>query len=90
MLISELARQDREEASRVDIIAGRSIDQRLGASDQYIILDSSQRDMSSSDPSKGLFVFNIVSGGTTGSQMIGLTNQLNDIIEMENVNNYLL
>ena len=42
LLLSELARQDREEASRVDIIAGRSIDQRLGASDQYIILDSSR------------------------------------------------
>ena len=83
MLISELYRQDREEANRIDILAGRPIDQRLGASDQYIVLDSSQRDLYSSDPSNGLFVFNIVRGGTTGSQMIGLTNELNDIVEIE-------
>ena len=83
LLISELTRQDREESSRVDIIAGRPVDQRIGASDQYIVLDSSQRDTTRSDPSKGIFAFNIVSGGTTGSNMIGVVNQLNDIIEME-------
>ena len=83
MLMTELYRQDREEASKVDILAGRPIDQRLGGSDQYIVLDSSQRDILSSNPSEGLFVFNIVSGGTTGTQMIGLSNQLSDIIEIE-------
>ena len=83
MLISELHRQDREEASRIDILGGRPVDQRLGASDQYIVLDSSQRDTSSSNPSKGLFVFNIVSGGPTGSQMIGTQNHLNNIVEIE-------
>jgi len=83
MLLTELSRQDREESSKVDIICGRPVDQRLGASDVYLVLDSSQRDLSSSDPDKGLYVFNIRSGGITGDQMIGVSTQLNDITEIE-------
>lgn len=83
MLLSELSRQDREEASRIDLIDGRPIDQRLGASDAYIVLDSTQRNLTTSNPDKGIFSFDIKSEGVTGNQMIGVTNTINNVIEIE-------
>ena len=83
LLLSELERQDRYDSSRPDIIGGRKVDQRLGASDQYIILNSTLKDPSHSDPSTGLFSFSIASGGSSCVGRVGVVNELNDIIEIE-------
>jgi hypothetical protein len=81
----ELRRQDTEEASRIDTIGGRPVDHRIGISDQYLKLDSIERNVASSNLSEGKLVFDIYAGGTTGNSpgMIGVKDDLNDVVEIE-------
>jgi len=83
VLISELQRQEREHAEKPDLIAGLKVDQRVGASDVYILLDSTQRNFHESRPSTGLYVFDINVTNGTGNQMIGTAMPIHDVSEME-------
>lgn len=80
---SELWRQDKEDANRVDWIGGRQVDNRIGISDVYMDFDTSERDFDSSDPSQGRYVFNIRQEGVTGNGYIGATSDLHDVIFIE-------
>lgn len=83
MLIQEMHREDREDATKIDRIGGRPIDQRVGASDQYLILDSAEANTSESYPEKGIFAFSIQAGTGTGTEIIGVHDELHTISEIE-------
>ena len=83
VLVSELNRQDREHAEKPDWIGGLRVDQRIGASDVYLMFDSRQRNRSDSKIEEGKFVFDINTYGQTGRQLIGTSMELHDVSEME-------
>tara|TARA_B110000908_G_C10267435_1_gene465816 strand:+ start:3904 stop:5580 length:1677 start_codon:yes stop_codon:yes gene_type:complete len=83
MLLHELHRENREDAMKVDLIGGRPVDQRVGASDQYLILDGNERNKALSDIKAGVFVFDIQNGTGTGSEIIGVHDALHTISEIE-------
>jgi hypothetical protein len=83
MLLHELHRENREDALKVDLIGGRPVDQRVGASDQYLILDSSNRNRGASDLAFGKFVFDIQNGTGTAAEIIGVHDELHTISEIE-------
>ena len=53
-----------------------------GVSDQYVILDSSVR-ATESDPASGLYVFKFMTQGTTGANIIGISDTMNSIQEIQ-------
>jgi hypothetical protein len=83
MLLHELHRENREEALKVDLIGGRPVDQRVGASDQYLILDSSNRNRGASNLAEGKLVFDIQNGTGTAEEIIGVHDELHTISEIE-------
>ena len=83
MLIQEMHREDREDAIKIDRIGGRPVDQRVGASDQYLVLDSMDANAALSDPANGVFVFNIQAGTGTADEIIGVHDELHTISEIE-------
>ena len=83
MLLHELHRENREDALKVDLIGGRPVDQRVGASDQYLVLDSAERNKVLSNIEKGIFVFDIKDSTGTAEEIIGVHNELHTISEIE-------
>ena len=83
MLIQEMNREDKEDAVKIDRIGGRPVDQRVGASDQYLILDSIDANAALSNPAEGVFVFNIQGGTGTAEEIIGVHDELHTISEIE-------
>lgn len=83
MLLQELHRQDREQALRVDRIGGRPVDQRVGASDQYMVLDSALASTSLSDPANGKFAFVLDPNSNSDDELVGVVNDLHTISEIE-------
>ena len=83
LLLGEMFRQDKEDSIGMDWIGGRGVDSRLGVSDSYLVLDSVERDLNSSNIKEGLFKFIIRGEGITGDGYIGTKIQLHNIIEIE-------
>lgn len=83
MLLHELHRENREDALKVDLIGGRPVDQRVGASDQYLVLDGSNRNKGASNLEEGRFVFDIQNGTGTAEEIIGVHDELHTISEIE-------
>lgn len=83
MLLYEMQRADREDAVKLDLIGGRPVDQRVGASDQYLVLDSSEKNEFLSNIKKGVFSFDIKSAAGTGDGIIGVHDELHTISEIE-------
>jgi len=54
-----------------------------GISDQYIVLDSFYKDATSSNPEKGEFHWNFMIQGATSDQNIGVSDKLDNVVEIQ-------